>query len=146
MSLTFALKITQLSVISHSQLHSPKSHRMWHTNVASSHSYQPQNEAVAGHYCGDLAFWALPPQPTVCGLIWASWGFAGVSAHCLEALRWGLEEQMTVGEREREMGGERNKEKEERGQGKRRDRGGEGSTSWNEMLCYKAVRATHLFI
>lgn len=37
-------------------------------------------------------------------------GVAGVSAHCLEALRWGLEEQMTVRERERWEGRELRRE------------------------------------
>lgn len=50
---------------------------------------------------------------------------------------------MTVGERERQEGRELKRGRKGGKEARQRRR---GSTSWNEMLCNKAVRATHLFI
>lgn len=90
-----------------------------------------QNEAIVGCYTGDLTFWASPFESTVWGLIWASRGLLA-SQPSAPWPSWGPEEQMT---QRGEGGGKELKRWEKR----------RGSLRWNEMLSYKAVRATHLF-
>lgn len=124
--------------------HFPPSSSAWsHANVASSHSHQPQNEAIPGHQSGDFSILRAASTSNCLRAYRSLLGFAGVSAHCLAGLRWGLKEQMTV--KGREAGGWGVKEdwegRKEASQRRRRR-----SLSWNEMLCYKAVRVTHLFI
>lgn len=66
-----------------------------HTNVTSSHSHQPQNEAIPGHQSGDFSILRAASTSNCLRAYRSLLGFAGVSAHCLAALRWGLK-QMTV--------------------------------------------------
>lgn len=78
-------------------------------------SYQLKNEAIPGHQSGDFSVLRAASTSNCLRAYQSLLGFAGVSAHCLAALRQGPREQMTV--KGREAGGwgvkERGESKEE---------------------------------